>query len=232
MGAAMNVILLKTVFRAVIKRAARAALVGRSRDRERHEAGRFTRTEVDEILQQSWQRYGELAPSVPRQPKLGNRMNVLLSCLTLACFEVLMSRGTAREYAIELIGDVTWKVYETWGGAARKLTWLVSRDPRRRLELSLGMFLRFPFTPPGYRFERSSSPDGIAVDMFRCPVAEYFREYGASDLCVGTWCNLDFALAELWHGRLQRTETLASGGLRCDFRFKVDSTPKRPGVTT
>jgi len=38
-----------------------------------------------------------------------------------------------------------------------------------------------------------------------------------------SWCNLDFALVEMWGGKLERSETLASGCNRCDFRFKVDS---------
>ncbi|MBL6748913.1 MAG: L-2-amino-thiazoline-4-carboxylic acid hydrolase [Nevskia sp.] len=56
--------------------------------------------------------------------------------------------------------------------------------------------------------------------MLHCPIADYFESQGASDLCVGTWCNLDFALAEMWGGRLERHETLSAGCARCDFRFK------------
>jgi len=87
--------------------------------------------------------------------------------------------------------------------------------------MSVNMFLRFPFTPPGYVYERLPSCDGISVDILRCPVAAFFLNQNASDLCTGTWCNLDFALAKMWGGWLERTETLAAGCRRCDFRFKV-----------
>ena len=61
-------------------------------------------------------------------------------------------------------------------------------------------------------------------DMVRCPVAEYFRSHDLADLCVQTWCNLDFPLATQWGGAtLERTETLAGGGRRCDFRWKSRS---------
>ena len=91
------------------------------------------------------------------------------------------------------------------------------------MQISVNSFLRFPFTPPGYVFERLSSSDGISLDMLRCPVAEYFQKQNTSDLCIGTWCNLDFALAEMWGGWLERTETLAAGCERCNFRFKAST---------
>jgi hypothetical protein len=53
--------LVKTTYRRAIRRAARTALVGRLRDRERHEEGRFTRAEVDELLKQTWIAYDQLA---------------------------------------------------------------------------------------------------------------------------------------------------------------------------
>lgn len=219
----MNPSLIKTIYRPVTRQAALEGLVGRNRNRHEPNKGRFTRTEVDDILKQAWQTYDQFAPLVPREPKFGNRMNMLLACVTLACFRVLMAIGVEREYAVELIGDMAWKVYERWGRLPILAARLLTRDPRERLRMSVNMFSRFPFTPPGYLFERLPSNDGIALDMLRCPVAEYFRKQDASDLCMGTWCNLDFALAEMWGGRLERTETLAAGCARCDFRFKANT---------
>jgi hypothetical protein len=217
----MNPFLLKMIYRPVIKRAARASLVGRNRDRQRLEKGRFTRTEVDKILDQVWQGYDQLAPFIPHEPKLGNRMNMLLACVTLSCLRVMLSTGVERKYAIELIGDMAWQVYENWGRLSDLIARLLTRDPHERMRMSVNMFLRFPFTPPGYIFERLPSNDGTSLDMLRCPIAEYFRAQGAADLCIGTWCNLDFPLTELWGGWLERTETLAAGHTHCDFNFKA-----------
>ena len=217
----MNPILVKMVYRPAIKLAAYAGLVGRNRDCQRLDKGRFTRAEVDYIMEQVWQGYDQLAPAIPREPKLGNRMNMLLACVTLSCFQALTSAGIERDYAIEMIGDVAWKVYEKWGRLTIFVARLLSRHPRERMRMSVNMFLRFPFTPPGYVFERLDSSDGVAFNMLRCPISEYFRAQGASDLCVGSWCNLDFSLAEMWGGWLERKETLAAGCTRCDFRFKT-----------
>ncbi|MFV1998433.1 MAG: L-2-amino-thiazoline-4-carboxylic acid hydrolase [Acidiferrobacterales bacterium] len=217
----MNPTLIKTIFRPTIKRAARAALVGRMRDRDSPDKGRFTRAEVDRILKQTWQSYDQLAPLVPREPKLGNRMNMLLACTSLAFFRVLLAADIEREYAISLFSDLAWKVYQTWGRLPIIVARVVTRDPRKRVRIAVNMFLRFPFTPPGYIFERLPSSDGISFDMQRCPVSEYFQKQEAPDLCVGTWCNLDYSLAEMWGGWLERSETLAAGCTRCDFRFKA-----------
>jgi hypothetical protein len=73
--------LVKAIYRRTIGRAARAGLVGRLRDRERQEDERFTRAEVDELLEQTWIAYDQLAPHVPHEPKIGNRMNMLWSGL-------------------------------------------------------------------------------------------------------------------------------------------------------
>jgi hypothetical protein len=212
----------KSIYRWSARRAARSALVGRLRDREHQEEGRFTREEVAELLRQTWTAYDQLAPHVPREPTIGSRMNLLLAAMTLAFLQVLIARGTSRAYAIELVGDVAWKIYERWGQIPGVVARLRSRDPSERMRVSVELFLRFPFTPPGYRFDRLPSEEGISLDMLRCPVAEYFRREEASDLCIGTWCNLDYPLAEMWGGWLERTQTLAAGCDHCDFRFKAD----------
>lgn len=212
--------MVKFIYRRPIRSAAHRALVGRLRNREKQEEGRFTRAEVDDLLKQAWITYDKLAPKIPHEPKIGNRMNMNLAAVTLAFLQVLVFRGVNRAYAIELTGDAAWKVYERWGRIPILLAKLKSRDSSEHIRVSVEMFLRFPFTPPGYLFDRLPSEDGISLNMTRCPVAEYFRREEATDLCIGTWCNLDYPLAEMWGGHLERSKTLADGCEHCDFRFK------------
>jgi hypothetical protein len=146
---------------------------------------------------------------------------MLLGCVTISYFKALTADGVERAYAIELIGDAAWKVYANWARLPRLLARAQSRDPAVQMRQSVNAFLRFPFTPPGYRFDRFDTPQGVSLDMLRCPIASFFSQQGAADLCVGTWCNLDFALAETWGGQLERTTTLAAGDGRCDFRFSA-----------
>lgn len=57
------------------------------------------------------------------------------------------------------------------------------------------------------------------VCQLRTPLDETAYETLARH--VGTWCNLDYALAELWGGKLGRTTTLVEGYDRCNFHFKA-----------
>jgi ubiquinone biosynthesis protein len=203
--------------------AARRTLVGRARASDDPEEGRFTRREVDRLLDAAWREFDRLAPEAPSEPTVGARMNVLLACLTYSFFEMLLAAGVERSYAVELVSETAWRIYEKWGLAARSAARGRGRDPLARMRGSVEAFLRFPFNEPGYGLRRVEDRDAVAFDILRCPVAEYFAKHDAQDLCVSAWCNQDYALAELWGGRLRRTGTLAGGSARCDFRFEVTS---------
>jgi len=136
-------------------------------------------------------------------------------------FRALLADGIERNYAIELVGDACWKIYGQWGRIPGTVARLRTRDPVRRMQTSVDMFLRFPFNRPGYRNEDRPEPAGRALDMLRCPVAEYLASHEASDLTLGSWCNLDFPLAHQWGGTLERHSSLAGGADRCDFRFRA-----------
>jgi ubiquinone biosynthesis protein len=215
------------IYKPVMKWAAHRALVGRNRSRHEPEQGRFTRADVDHIIDETWQNFEQLAPSVPREPTVGNRMVMLLACMTASCFRSLMAAGVERDYAIELFADIAWQVYEKSGILLDFIARLATHDSVEQMRMRVNMFLRFPFNSPGYIFERvPADPSiglgtggGIAFNMLRCPAAEYFQSLGMADLCVSSWCNLDYGLAEMWGGRLERTGTLAGGDERCDFRF-------------
>jgi L-2-amino-thiazoline-4-carboxylic acid hydrolase len=202
------------------RRASRRAIVGRERSLRSPERGRFTEADTERLLSASWRRYDALTADLPREPGIGPKMNVRLACATLAFYDQLLAEGCESEHAIELIGDAAWAIYQRWGVLARAIARLRSKDAAEQMRVAVDVFLRFPFSRPGYRYERFTTAQGaVAIDMHRCPVADYLAGHDARALCVGTWCNLDFALAELWGGRLERTETIASGCERCDFRF-------------
>jgi ubiquinone biosynthesis protein len=145
----------------------------------------------------------------------------MLACLTLSMLQALTAEGIERDYAIELIGDACWKIYAQWAQIPRAVTRLLTRDPAKRMRISVEMFLRYPFNRPGYRYADVPEPAGRGLDMLRCPVAEYLAAHEASDLTLATWCNLDFPLARMWGGELERHGTLAGGAQRCDFRFRA-----------
>ncbi len=228
------------LYRPIIRWAARRALIGRNRNRSEPSVGRFTRAEVDHYLAEAWRRYETLVPSLPSQPTRGSRMNVQLAALTISIFQVLLDAGIERAYAIELVADTTWKVYQQWGRIGQFLARILPKaltkpagmeaDPKRRIRKDGTFALTFPFNPPGYLAKYVPTKGAIGFDMIRCPVAEVFRAQGAVDLCRASWCDLDYALAEMQGRRLQRTTTLVEGADRCDFRFIPASQVAKAGL--
>lgn len=199
--------------------AASRALIGRNRSRIDPAAGRFTRRAAAGFVGDAFDRFEHKIGGLPAEPTVGSRQNVALAALTLSLLEALEAAGIERSYAIELTGDTCWRFYRHWGRITKTATGLVSRDPTRRLRLSVNAFLTYPFGRPGYQFDDVPEADGRSLDMIRCPVADYLGRAEAADLCTGSWCNLDYALAEMWDGRLQRSTTLVTGASCCDFRF-------------
>jgi hypothetical protein len=215
----------KFIYRPLASRAARHVLVGRSRGPQSPDRGRFIRQDVDGLLRQAWVDYAKRAKRLPPEPTIGSRMNVRLACFTMSFFDALLTVGTDREYAISLVADVTWRVYRLWSAIALGLARL---RPGKTTSLAFAvrkggarptLSLSFPFNAPGYLIEAVSADKGTAFDVVRCPIANYFRKEGAVDLCTASWCNLDYALAELTHEKLVRTKTLVRGDDRCDFRL-------------
>ncbi|MDQ6804904.1 MAG: L-2-amino-thiazoline-4-carboxylic acid hydrolase [Actinomycetota bacterium] len=212
----------------IVKGVARRGLAGRGRSRSDPTAGRFTPSQISRIVNEAFTRFEQQVPDLPSEPTLGSRQNVMLAALTLSFLEALEADGIERGYAIELTGDVCWRFYRQWGLGTRAATRLITCDPVRRLRLSVNAFLTFPFGRPGYRFDDVLQGDGRSLDMHRCPVADYLGSRGAADLCAGSWCNLDYALAEMWGGTLERSGTLVAGAGCCDFRFRVPASPEVP----
>ncbi len=209
--------------RPIIRVTARRALVGRNRSRTDATAGRFTSRQVNRVVNDAFIKFRSRVGDLPREPTLGSQQNVTLAALTLSFLDALESAGIERHYAIELTADTCWRFYRQWGQVTKTATRLLTRDPVRRLRLSVNAFLTFPFGRPGYQFDDVEQVGGRSLDMRRCPVADYLGSRGAADLCAGSWCNLDYALAEMWGATLQRSGTLVGGADCCDFRFQTQS---------
>jgi hypothetical protein len=207
-------------------------MVGRQRSSD-PASGRFTPADIDRVVSQAWVEFGDLSKDLPSQPTAGSRLNIRLACLTLAFFRALIEYGVARAYAIELTADLTWSFYRKWGALRR---FLRRGNPLGNFEgLSPGYVvpLPFPFNPPGYAAHWSPTPEApIGFDVVQCPVSELFRSHNAADLCVGSWCNLDYPLGEALGLKLTREKTLVEGSDRCTFRWVPQrASPKMPGLS-
>ncbi len=178
---------IKLIYRPLAGRAARTSIVGRNRAPHSPERGRFTRRDVDALLENAWASYARRAERLPPEPTAGSQMNVRLACFTMAFFDALLSVDTDRAYAIELVGDAAWKVYRLWSavalaltrltlGKATSLAFAVIKPGDQQHNVSL----RFPFNAPGYLVEAVEAVGGTAFDVVRSPIADYFRRRAPS----------------------------------------------------
>ena len=183
---------------------------------------------VDKVLAEVWERYYALEPDLPTERTLGAVFTTHLAAATLAIHQVLLGHGIPAKESHRLIFDIGWRFYAQMGEPPLLLAAAFTRDPHKRLRLATDLFRTFPFGAPGYGWRDVPADIGVvAFDCTRCPVAEFFRKHDAADLCVATWCELDFPLAEKWGGQLQRAGTLAAGAEYCDFRWRINEEEER-----
>ncbi len=192
-------------------------------------ADHYTDTQVDEILDRTWLRYLDLEPSIPRQKTFGARFTVHAAAAIIAISEVLIAVGQTKENAANLIYKIGWEVYTIMADLPWFIGGAFTQDGFQRLKLATDAFRSFPFGSPAYLWQDVDAGEGVVgFDCLRCPVAEYFASHNLSELCVQTFCKLDFPLAEQWGATLERTGTIASGAPLCDFRWRYRSQNKSP----
>jgi L-2-amino-thiazoline-4-carboxylic acid hydrolase len=160
----------------------------------------------------------ELDFEIEAQLTLGATFTVRPAAVTAAAYETILALPTSAQDATRTVHDIAWAVYQKIGGAAWAISGALSTDSTQRLRLATVAFRTFPFNGPFCEWEDIPSPVGF--DCLHCPVADYFKADNLSELCVRTWCALDFPLAEtVWDARLERSGSIAGGATRCDFRW-------------
>jgi ubiquinone biosynthesis protein len=181
------------------------------------------------ILDDAFADYDRQRPALPHEASAGGRLMVHFAALTIGLYRALLHREVVPAEARSWTASVTARGYAKITALPTALARICTRTARARVKRATDLMRRFPFTPPSYvMVDVPAGDEVVAFDVRRCPVAEYFLAQGLGELCVESWCELDFALARSWGARLQRTCTLAGGGDRCDFRWQAHaSTPSR-----
>lgn len=184
----------------------------------------FTEYQIKQLLDEYWKEYKtHYKKRIPKLPTLGGTLMVNLAAMSAAFYEQLKKSGLSETKSTQLFYEIAWQVYKKMG----KLTWFISglsnNNSSDKLKRATQIFRYFPFNSPSYHWQDVSSDDHtIAFNCTKCPVAEYFKELGLAEFCENTWCALDFPLANLWEGELERTGSIAGGAELCDFRWKTN----------
>jgi hypothetical protein len=230
----------RRLIKGFIKKAAHQILQGRLIDRGHPESGRFLKHDVDSILKEVWRGTADLIPEahMERIPTKGNRQNVFLAILTIAAYHSFLKARIEKDYAIELFSDIGWKVYCKFLVLPKLVARIITRDPQKRVNLILRMFMYYPFsTPgrPGYECRAWADEEGYCTFWTHCPPYEFVRRYiekhndrGELAAFQRSWCwydwSLTYAMVDGAHnmlGQYERPHTLSYGDDICDMRWSA-----------
>ncbi len=232
--------MLKTFIKRIIQTIAWAAkkktiiqiLASRCRRDGMPEYGRFTSREIKQIIFQANLNIKELMPYFNDLDNIGNYQNEYGGLIDLAIYRALVKENVARDYAVNLVGDMMWQVVVNAKGLIpiisplrKKLTKLTTKDSMTFLEKHLKSALRYPYSEPGYKIELYMDKNVYCMDIYSCPVFDFYKQFGEEEMTLfrKTWCTFDYTSAEyaVEGGKYQRKHTLSDGDEVCDMRWFI-----------
>jgi len=171
----------------------------------------------------TWQHFQVRKENLIKEDTLGANLTLKLSLLTHIMYEKMLDSGLDNRTSLNCSKQITWKLYRYYAMLAWYISGIFKRNNMIRLKWMMAIFWKyFPYNLPGYDMRRQASPEADFVfHVHRCPAAQYFHSHLLPDLCIETWCNLDFDLAREWELELYRPKTLSAGDEYCDFNFKL-----------
>jgi hypothetical protein len=185
----------------------------------------YVKETAEAVVAETLQRFETLLPGIPY---IGGSENILtenlyLSAAMLAMYQSLKARGKSVEEVAGLIYQGTASLYSGFPFQlllrfqGRQLLTQKRIDQRKRAAAISQQRLY----PDDWVFEIVEG-DGqtfeFGVDYTECGIVKYLTREGAPELAPYL-CLLDYPMCKSMRVRLVRTETIAQGCERCNFRF-------------
>ncbi|MFC1866179.1 L-2-amino-thiazoline-4-carboxylic acid hydrolase [Chloroflexota bacterium] len=108
----------------------------------------------------------------------------------------------------------------------KKLSKLTTKDPVAYLEKRLKDMIKYPYSKPGYKIEFYKDKNVYCMDIYSCPVFDFYKQFGEEELALfrKTWCTFDYTAAEhvVEGGKHEREHTLSDGDAVCDMRWFIN----------
>ncbi len=232
--------MVKSVVKRIVRRAAwsvkKKTVIQILQSRCRHDGipqyGRFTPGDIERIILCAESNVKLLMPYFNDLDRIGNYQNEYGGLLDLAIYRALVKEGTARDYAMNLVGDMMWQARLNTKGVIpiidplrTKLAKLTAKDSMAFLEKRLKDGMRYPYSQPGYRIHLHRNKDVFCMDIYSCPVYDFYKQFGEEEMELfrKTWCTFDYSVAEhlIEGGKYQREHTLSDGHEVCDMRWFI-----------
>lgn len=217
----------------VMKKTVIQVLTPRCRRDGMPEYGRFTPSDIEQIIFQAHLNVKELMPYFNDLDNIGNYQNEYAGLLTLAMYRALVKENIAPDYAVTLVGDMQWQSIVNAKGIIpvidplrKKLAKLATKDPMNYLEKRLKDMMKYPYSEPGYKTEFYKDKNVYCMDIYSCPAYDFYKQFGQEEMNLfrRTWCTFDFSAAEhaVEGGKYLREHTLSDGDEVCDMRWFIN----------
>ncbi len=192
-----------------------------SADKVLHE--RYGSDAAPQILEDAKREFDALIPEIPY---VGGRKNFfsempVKAAVVLALYRALQGRGvTLEEFGeiLEAAAGVYMNTIPSWIRALAGKLWM-SRLFRRIIAKHAKVSLQKTYPDDFvYQVVPGSGKHAWGIDYLECGITKFLAGQGASELARYA-CVLDFVMFPAIGVTLERTETIAQGCRRCDFRF-------------
>jgi len=187
-------------------------------------AERYGETKATALCQRSLVKFEELIPEIPYVGGGENDFSIFLlqSAWGLAYYRAMLEHGGTLEEMGEFIIEDATRMYRTYPTFVRHILGRLKFTKRARSRAAESARKSQERRYPGDWARQYVESDGASfdygIDMVECGIVKFMEAQGAPEL-VPYFCETDFAMAEAFGMRLQRTTTLAKGCDRCNFRF-------------
>jgi hypothetical protein len=191
----------------------------------KHLAEAYGKADGEAIVKESLQRFEALLPDIPFIGGVGNpnTRSLYWTAAWLAMYRSLRARGASVKEAARLFYHGTASYFDSvpmrwlmrWQG--RRL-FSQRRTETRRHAAEVSQQRRYLDDWVFQVVEGDGQDVESGVDYSECGIVKYLAREGAPELAPYL-CWIDYPMFAAMHVRLDRTETIAQGGQRCDFRF-------------
>ena len=171
----------------------------------------------------------ELEYLIPQLPDTGGRRNLhtqilLSSVLFLALYLALKKRGASSEKVGSIALEAVEKLYSSpFAGVLRFFNSLRPIQSRAQASARLAIESqkrRYPDDFVCLFVEGDGVNFDFGFDYIECGICKFFHRQEADEFSQ-YMCRLDYPFTKAMGVRLIRTSTIAEGGEKCDFRYKV-----------
>lgn len=177
---------------------------------------RYGESPADTLTLNARQKYEQLIPHIPHvegPPALNSFIRI--AALELSVFKAMKEHGKSAGEALELCHEAIKARMEAMPKLIKRFigwyffTGFAKNRARKMSGRDLG----------GFTFDFVEEDDGWGINYRRCAIYDFFKEQDAEDFSPYA-CLSDIALSDSMGWGLKRSETLADGCDKCDFRFR------------